>query len=114
MTKFAHESEEYIAAILDYHQIKWEYEKKTFIIKTDEQGSVKRAFTPDFYLPEFDTYLEITVMKKATRKRKKIIDTLNLNPNLIIILVDRDIMTSLEEEYNSLLKTCTEQEVVLY
>jgi hypothetical protein len=113
LTRFAHESEEYIAAILDYHGIKWEYEKKTFIIKTDEQGTIKRAFTPDFYLPEFDTYIEVTVMKKATRKRKKIIDTLNLNPTLTIMLIDRDILSSLEEEYNSLINTCTSEEDVL-
>lgn len=99
MTKFAHESEEYIAAILDYHNIKWEYEKKTFIIKTDEFGCTKRAFTPDFYLPEFDTYIEVTVMKKATRKRKKILDTKNLNPNIIIMLIDRDMLNLLEQKY---------------
>jgi hypothetical protein len=103
MTKFAHESEEYIAAILDYHEIKWEYEQKTFIIKTDEQGCIKSAFTPDFYLPEFDTYLEITVMKKATRKRRKIIDTKILNPNITIILVDREIINSLEKEYETII-----------
>ena len=40
----------------------------------DEDGRVVEAFTPDFYLPEQDLYLEITVMKQSlvTRKNRKL------------------------------------------
>jgi hypoxanthine phosphoribosyltransferase len=35
---------------------------------------VTEAFTPDFYLPEQDLYVEVTVMKQAlvTRKNRKL------------------------------------------
>ena len=40
----------------------------------DEDGRVVEAFTPDFYLPEQDLYVEITVMKQSlvTRKNRKL------------------------------------------
>ena len=46
----------------------------TFELETDEQGRVLEAFAPDFYLPEQDLYLEITVMKQSlvTRKNRKL------------------------------------------
>ena len=52
----------------------WDYEPRTFVLETDEEGRVTEAFTPDFYLPEQDLYLEVTVMKQAlvTRKNRKL------------------------------------------
>ena len=52
----------------------WDYEPTTFVLETDEEGRVTEAFTPDFYLPEQDLYLEITVMKQTlvTRKNRKL------------------------------------------
>ena len=49
-------------------------EPTTFVLETDEEGRVIEAFTPDFYLPEQDLYLEITVMKQqlVTRKNRKL------------------------------------------
>jgi hypothetical protein len=40
----------------------------------NEEGRVLEAFTPDFYLPEQDLFLEITVMKQrlVTRKNRKL------------------------------------------
>ena len=37
-------------------------------------GRILEAFTPDFYLPEQDLFLEITVMKQrlVTRKNRKL------------------------------------------
>ena len=39
-----------------------------------KNGRVLEAFAPDFYLPEQDLYLEITVMKQSlvTRKNRKL------------------------------------------
>ncbi len=70
---FMHPSEEEFAKILDMHGIGWEYEPTTFPIKWDAEGNVIQAFAPDFYLPEFDTYIELTTMeqKYVTEKKKK-------------------------------------------
>ena len=39
-----------------------------------EDGRIVEAFTPDFFLPEQNLYLEITVMKQrlVTRKNRKL------------------------------------------
>ena len=71
---FANEAEVECARILDFHGIAWEYEPHSFVLEQDENGRVLEAFTPDFYLPEQDTYLEVTVMKQSlvTRKNRKL------------------------------------------
>ena len=60
--------------MLDYYGVPWSYEPRTFVLEEDEEGRVVEAFTPDFYLPEQDLYLEITVMKQSlvTRKNRKL------------------------------------------
>ena len=52
----------------------WEYEPHTFVLEEDEDGRVTEAFRPDFFLPEQNLYLEITVMKQrlVTRKNRKL------------------------------------------
>jgi hypothetical protein len=72
--QFANEAELECAKVLDYHGIPWLYEPRTFVLETDEDGRVLEAFAPDFYLPEQDLYLEITVMKQSlvTRKNRKL------------------------------------------
>lgn len=71
---FAHPSEKVCAEILDYYGIEWEYEPRTFPIEFDHHGNVIAYFTPDFYLPEFDLYIELTTMsqKLVTRKNRKV------------------------------------------
>jgi hypothetical protein len=71
---FQNEAERECAKILDYYGVPWLYEPRTFELETDEQGRVLEAFAPDFYLPEQDLYLEITVMKQSlvTRKNRKL------------------------------------------
>jgi hypothetical protein len=72
--EFANAAELECAKILDYHGIPWEYEPHSFVLETDEEGRVVEAFTPDFYLPEQDLYLEVTMMKQSlvTRKNRKL------------------------------------------
>jgi hypothetical protein len=72
--RFANESELATAKVLDYYGVPWQYEPRTFVLEEDAEGRVIEAFTPDFYLPEQDLYLEITVMKQAlvTRKNRKL------------------------------------------
>jgi cytidylate kinase len=71
---FANESEEIFANLLDFYRIAWEYEPRSFAIQWDHDGKVLESFTPDFYLPEFDLYVELTTMKQAnvTRKNRKV------------------------------------------
>jgi hypoxanthine phosphoribosyltransferase len=72
-TRFANDSERECARLFDFYGVPWEYEPRTFALE-DEGGRVTEAFTPDFYLPEQDLYVEVTVMKQAlvTRKNKKL------------------------------------------
>jgi hypoxanthine phosphoribosyltransferase len=72
--EFSHPSEEIFANLLDFYRIPWEYEPRSFPLQWDKDGKVIEAFTPDFYLPEFDLYLELTTMRQTlvTRKNRKI------------------------------------------
>ena len=72
--RFANAAELAYAKILDYYCVPWQYEPRTFVLEEDEDGRVLEAFTPDFYLPEQDLYLEVTVMKQSlvTRKHRKL------------------------------------------
>jgi hypothetical protein len=72
-TRFANESERECARLFDFYGVPWQYEPHTFALE-DENGRVTEAFTPDFYLPEQNLYVEVTVMKQAlvTRKNKKL------------------------------------------
>jgi hypoxanthine phosphoribosyltransferase len=72
--RFVNEAELEYAKILDYYGVPWMYEPHTFVLERDESGRVVEAFSPDFYLPEQDLYLEVTVMKQSlvTRKNRKL------------------------------------------
>ncbi len=72
--RFAHQAELECAKILDFHGVPWDYEPRTFVLERDENDHVVEAFTPDFFLPEQDLFLEITVMKQSlvTRKNRKL------------------------------------------
>lgn len=72
--RFNHASEQLFANVLDFYRIEWHYEPRSFALQWDKDGKVTEAFTPDFYLPEFDLYIELTTMKQAlvTRKNRKV------------------------------------------
>ena len=74
MNGYAHEYEEKFAEILDTFEIEYEYEPKTFVIHSNGNGEIKKGFTPDFYIPELDVYVEITSMSgnSCNKKRRKI------------------------------------------
>jgi len=71
---FSHPSEEIFAHLLDFYRIAWEFEPRSFPIQWDQDGKVLESFTPDFYLPEFDLYVELTTMKQplVTKKNRKV------------------------------------------
>ncbi|MFB3777915.1 MAG: cytidylate kinase family protein [Bryobacteraceae bacterium] len=73
-SSFSHPSEEIFANLLDFYRIAWEYEPHSFPIQWDNDGKVLESFTPDFYLPEFEMYVELTTMRQSlvTRKNRKV------------------------------------------
>lgn len=86
---FKNDSEAEFAKILDMYKIEWLYEPKTFPIEWDAEGNVTMAFSPDFYLPKFDLYLELTTMdqKYVTKKNKKMRRVKELYPGTNIRIV---------------------------
>ena len=91
--RFASPAELECAKVLDYYGIAWEYEPRTFVLEQDENGRVTEAFTPDFFLPEQNLYLEVTVMKQSlvTRKNRKLRKLRELYPDVKIkIFYERD------------------------
>jgi len=87
--QFAHPSERVFARLLDFYRIRWEYEPRTFPLEHDEQGNVAEAFSPDFYLPESDLYVELTTMKQSlvTKKNHKLKRLRELYPEIKIRLL---------------------------
>jgi hypoxanthine phosphoribosyltransferase len=82
--RFAHRSEREFARLLDFYDIKWLYEPVSFDIAWDQKGAPVSKFTPDFYLPEYDLYIEITTMnqKLVTKKNRKIKRLRELYPEI--------------------------------
>jgi len=89
--QFAHPVEEEFAKILDYYNIDWEYERRTFALEWDADGNVSMAFTPDFYLPDQDLYIELTTLRPslATQKNYKQRRMAELYPGVNLILLKR-------------------------
>ena len=91
--RFVNEAELEYAKILDYYGVPWMYEPRTFVLERDAEGRVVEAFTPDFYLPDQDLYLEVTVMKQSlvTRKNRKLRRLRELYPEVRIkLFYERD------------------------
>jgi len=91
--RFANPAELEYAKVLDWYGIPWLYEPTTFVLERDETGRVTAAFSPDFYLPDQDLYLEVTVMKQSlvTRKNRKLRKLRALYPHIKIkLFYERD------------------------
>src|SRR5260370_4562675 len=88
--EFAVPSEQEFARFLDYYRIRWQYEPVSFPIAW-EGPRVAEMFTPDFYLPEHDLYLELTTMKQSlvTPKNRKLRLVRELYPELNVRLLYR-------------------------
>ena len=100
--RFANDAELECAKILDYYGVPWEYEPRTFVLEEDEDGRVVEAFSPDFYLPEEDLYVEITVMRQAlvTRKNRKLRKLRELYPDVRVKLFYRRDLERLAQRYH--------------
>jgi hypoxanthine phosphoribosyltransferase len=85
---FAHASEAELARILDFYEVRWAYEPHTFPILWNLDGAVVESFSPDFYLPDLDLYLELTTLKQTLvrKKNRKLRRLRELYPNVRIKL----------------------------
>jgi hypoxanthine phosphoribosyltransferase len=97
-TRFAHHSELQLAKLLDFYGVAWEYEPRTFVLDWDRAGAPVQAFTPDFYLPAYDLYIEITTLnqKLVTKKNRKVRRLAELYPDVKVkVLYQRDYVSLL-------------------
>lgn len=99
--RFVNRSELECAKILDYYGVRWDYEPHSFVLQRDEEGRVVSAFTPDFYLPEQDLFIEVTVMKQSlvTRKNRKLRELRRLYPEVRVKLFYRRDIERLAQRY---------------
>ncbi|MDY7019303.1 MAG: hypoxanthine phosphoribosyltransferase [Chloroflexota bacterium] len=88
---FAHPSEEEFTKLLDFYCIEWLYEPRSFPLRWEED-EVTEMFTPDFYLPELDLYVELTTLKQSliTEKNRKIRHLKQVYPEINIRLLDKN------------------------
>jgi hypothetical protein len=95
---FAHNSERQFARLLDFYRVDWEYEPTAFPIEWDAAGNPVQYFRPDFHLPGFDLYIEITTLNQrlVTRKNRKVRRLRELYPGVRIkVLYQRDYLSLL-------------------
>ena len=77
-----------MARILDFYQVRWEYEPHTFPILWNLDGDVVESFSPDFWLPDLDLYLEMTTLRQklVRKKNRKLRRVLELYPDIRVKL----------------------------
>jgi len=94
---FSHPMEEIFARILNYYGIEWQYEPQTFVLERDGQGNIIEAFSPDFYLPGQNLYVELTTRrpKLNTLKNRKLRLMKELYPEVNVKLFKRKDLRSL-------------------
>jgi hypothetical protein len=98
---FAHHSERELARLLDFYRIRWMYEPRSFVLEYDGRGRMRESFTPDFYLPEYDLYIELTTIKPelATRKNRKLRKMRDRYPEVKVKLLTLRDFRHLMEKY---------------
>jgi bifunctional protein TilS/HprT len=88
---FGHPSEEEFAKLLDFYRIEWLYEPRSFPLAWHD-NKVAEMFTPDFYLPELNMYIELTTLKQSliTEKNRKLRRLRELYPEINIRLLNKN------------------------
>ena len=101
MVDFAPPAERDVASLLESYGIRWEYEPTTFVLSADAEGKPTSGFTPDFYLVDFDVYVEITTVRQAlaTKKHRKIRRLAETHPHVTVILLNRRDIELLAAKY---------------
>ena len=80
------------AHILDFYGVKWSYEPRSFPLRWDGDR-ITEMFTPDFYLPDLDLYVELTTLRQrlVTEKNRKLRQLRELYPDVNVkLLYKRD------------------------
>jgi hypothetical protein len=88
---FAHPIEESFTRILNYYGIEWNYEPRAFPLEWDDEEKIVEAFTPDFYLPQQNLYIELTTLRPKLNnfKNRRIRRLKELYPEVNIKLLNR-------------------------
>ena len=98
-SRFAHQSEAEFARLLDFYGVRWDYEPHSFPLR-EQDGQLVEAFTPDFYLPDYDTYIELTTLRQSliTYKNRKLRLMRERYPGVNVKLINkRDYLKLLEK-----------------
>jgi hypoxanthine phosphoribosyltransferase len=100
--RFAHESEEEFARLLDFYGVRWQYEPRTFALRESDDGRIIEAFSPDFYLPDLDLFIELTTLKQGlvTDKHRKLRRLRELYPEVQIKLLYKKDYLNLLRKYD--------------
>jgi hypoxanthine phosphoribosyltransferase len=96
--RFAHESEQRFARILDFYGVLWEYEPVEFALEWDSTGRPTAGFRPDFWLPELGLFVELTTLNQrlVTKKNSKVRRLGVLYPDIrVTVLYQRDTLALL-------------------
>jgi len=97
--RFAHPSERLFASLLDLYEVRWLYEPVEFALHWDDDGSPKRGFRPDFWLPEQRCFIELTTadQRLVTKKNAKVRRLRELYPEVqIVVVYQRDFLALIE------------------
>ncbi len=88
--QFAHESEAEFARILDFYGISWLYEPSSFPLRRKGER-ILEAFTPDFFLPDLNLYIELTTLRQklTTEKNRKVRLLRELYPQVNVKLLNK-------------------------
>jgi hypoxanthine phosphoribosyltransferase len=99
---WANSTEQQFAALLDSYGISWEHEPHRFPVAFDDDGNPIEFFTPDFYLPDTDEYIELTVLKQSlcTRKNRKVRLLREIYPDVRCRIIYRHDYESLALKYD--------------
>lgn len=110
---FAHPAEQELARILSFFGIDWAYEPTSFALAWRADGTPSEMFTPDFYLPELNLYLELTTMRQrlVTRKNRKARLLRERYPNIRLRLLYRRDYLRLAESYRGMVESPDGSEV---
>ena len=96
--RFAHESEQRFARILDFYGVDWEYEPVEFVLDWGSDHRPTSAFRPDFWLPSPGLFVEVTTLNQrlVTKKNGKVRRMAELYPDVrVTLLYQRDTLALL-------------------
>ncbi len=88
---FAHPAEGSLANLFERFGIRWAYEPTSFALPPCGEGIAGEWFTPDFYLPDYRLYIELTTMRQrlVTKKNRKVRRLIEAYPNVRVKIVYR-------------------------